>query len=269
MTLTEQDRKTIMGNFWFLLFFLLPIGISSTTEAQNVTNQDVRTEPVAQDIGIPAFSLTDKISVLIGENKFVTKDFLAKHTYKSGSTQFGDNYLIADNMYDGAHRRLITRSIQLGDIGDPVDIRLGRAPGDYPNGLNKTGRLDKFAIVGTIGGVGWTRKGFGSYQAAIQFGTNSIDTNGKDDEYTGYMCLSTATGRVGLSPDGKYITNADTLICHILLTSDGRLIIDYNTDPHQRPDKSLEVRGNAEINGYLIVHGSIVAEDFVNKSPTK
>ena len=108
---------------------------------------------------------------LLVDSPGLTPNWLAQHHYQAGGGLFGDNRAIADLWYDGVHRRLLTRSIQLGEVDDPVDIRLGRAEGTYPNIVNPDRANDPDTVVGQIGGVMWYGQGsgFGAYTSAIQF----------------------------------------------------------------------------------------------------
>jgi hypothetical protein len=108
---------------------------------------------------------------LIVDSERLTADWLARHHYQSGGGAFGDNQAIADFWYDGVHRRILTRSIQLGEVDDPVDIRLGRAEGIYPSQPNPDRSNLPDEIVGQIGGVMWYAggNGFGAYTSSIRF----------------------------------------------------------------------------------------------------
>ena len=248
----------------FLTFLMLYLVFALDVGAQTL-EKDVRVRSTATETDSASF-VVDRIHIMMGQNALLTDEILRCHTYGSGSKPCGDNLLVADFWYDGTHRRLHTRSLQIVDVGDPADIRCGRAPGKYPNGINTTGKLDQWQVVCTIGASGWGRKGLTAYQTAIVFGTNS-----GDDEYRGYMCLSGATGLTGIGPDGS-ITKPDQLICHMLFTSDGRFIFGYATDSKQRPtipytfNGNMEVNGNVVINGDLVVHGTIHADGFVPNS---
>jgi hypothetical protein len=56
-------------------------------------------------------------------------------------------------------------------VDDPVDIRLGRAEGVYPNGLDPERPNHPDVVVGQIGGVAWRGRGggFGAYTSGIRF----------------------------------------------------------------------------------------------------
>ena len=106
---------------------------------------------------------------LLVDSPLVTAEFLAGHHYEANGTRLGDNAIVADAFYDAVHRRLIARSIQLGEVDDPVDIRLGRAEGVYPNQLDFGRSNDPDHVVGQIGGVRWTSGGFSAYTSAVSF----------------------------------------------------------------------------------------------------
>jgi hypothetical protein len=124
---------------------------------------------------------------LLADSPLLTRDWLSRHHYQSGGGTFGDNMAIADLWYDGVHRRLMARSIQFGEVDDPVDIRLGRAEGIYPNGpdLERPNHPDE--VVGQIGGVSWRGNGagFGAYTSGIRFragGTMELATQNPETE---------------------------------------------------------------------------------------
>ena len=143
----------------FLLLCVIPV----TVEAQRSGPQDVRVEAVSPD-PVSGYIRSDRVHVLIGENALVPKDFLNKHTYNSGATLWGMNYMAPDFMYNGATRRIMSRSIQLLEIDDPADIRCGRAPGVYPNVLDRFARLAKYQTTCIIGSSGWSDNGLTAYR---------------------------------------------------------------------------------------------------------
>ena len=245
-----------------VLFFVNPILVL----AQNTTNTSEPRVVSVPPESVKGIVLTDKFHFLCGENALATSLFLSQHRYQSGSTQFGDNYLFPDCMYDGVHRRFLTRSLQLVDIGDPVDIRLGRAPGTYPNGLDRNGRLKRFEIVGTIGSSGYRPGGLTSYEVGIEFGTNGSE-NGRE-YFGGYLCLSGAVEFVGVRRSDGQTTPAGDLACHLYMRGDGSFVFGHNTDVRQRTEipyvfhGDVEIDGDLVINGNIIVHGTIRAEKF-------
>lgn len=174
----------------------------------------------------------------------LTDAWLERHTYHGGGTVYGDNHVVADLWYDGVHRRLFTRSLVLHEVDDPADLRLGRAPGTYPNHPDFDASLGAGTTVGHVGFVLWNAGGFGSYFAAVQ-GAVADDT-------TGYLDLSTATGGAGTTRTGSRY-QGDDLIKHVRLHPSGQLEVGFETDPAARPDASLLVRGNVHVEGALVV----------------
>ena len=195
---------------------------------------------------------------------------LRQHTSHS-DWHTSDNTLVPRTfIYDPLHRRLIGPGIQLGDVNNPANLRLGRVLTDDHDQLDFGARHPAGTIVGQICSMGWGAKGFTACQAAIQFITF--------DERTGGLCLSMQTGKDGSTP--RYSPNwpngvpftAQDLVCHVLLYPDGTLVVGLNTDPNQRPTFSLIVNGDGEfkgdvtINGNLTVKGVITADRFVRTS---
>ena len=168
----------------------------------------------------------------------LTADWLAQHAYQSNGGSFGDNIAVADFWYDAVHRRIFSRSLVLHEVDDPADLRLGRAPGIYPNEIDSRATLDEGTTVGHVGFVTWTHNGFGSYFAAMQGAVR--------DTGSGYLDLATATGRAGRSRSGSTY-DPQELVKHVRLHPSGQLEIGFDTDPAARPDTSLVVRGHAAI----------------------
>jgi hypothetical protein len=181
----------------------------------------------------------------------LTEEWLARHEYQSNGGSYGDNAAFADLWYDAVHRRLFSRSLVLHEVGDPADLRLGRAPGRYPNDPDFTALLPSGETVGHIGFVRWSQSGFSSYFAAMQGAVRDV--------LTGYLDLSTATGVPGKSRSGSTYTSEE-LVKHVRLHPSGQLEIGFDTDPEARPESSLLVRGNVQIEGTLMVGGSSVGE---------
>jgi hypothetical protein len=178
----------------------------------------------------------------------LTTEWLSRHAYQSNGGSFGDNMAVADFWYDAVHRRVFSRSLVLHEVDDPADLRLGRAPGTYPNEINASGTLQDGTTVGHVGFVSWTHNGFGSYFAAVQ---GAIRDSG-----SGYLDLATATGRAGTSRSGSTY-DAQELVKHVRLQPSGQLEIGFDTDPTARPDRSLVVHGHAVIEGALAVGESL------------
>ncbi|MGH9346255.1 MAG: hypothetical protein ACRD26_03205 [Vicinamibacterales bacterium] len=183
------------------------------------------------------------------ESPRLTNTWLARHRYDANGGPYGDNAAIADFWYDAVHRRLFTRSLVLHEVEDPADLRLGRAPGSYPNAPDFAAVLEPGTTVGHVGFVRWGANGFGSYFAAVQGAVR--------DAGTGYLDLATATGESGSTRTGSPYSPED-LIKHVRLHPSGQLEVGFETDPAARPETSLVVRGNAQIEGTLVVGGSPV-----------
>jgi hypothetical protein len=181
--------------------------------------------------------------VLMGENWLVDGLFLGRHTQAANGGGFGDNMVIADFWYDATHRRIHTRSIQLGEVDDPADLRLGRAPGVFPNRPDFRSSHQPGTVVGHVGFVTWNRNGFGAYFAAVQ--------GAQLNENTGILCLSTAPGVPGRTREGSRY-KPEELVCHVAIMPNGDVVIGYNTDPAHTP--------RVIIRGDLIVTGRIVEE---------
>jgi hypothetical protein len=181
--------------------------------------------------------------VLVGENWLVDGLFLGRHTHDANGGGFGDNVVIADFWYDATHRRIHTRSIQLGEVDDPADLRLGRAAGVFPNRPDFRKKHHPGTVVGHVGFVTWNHNGFGAYFAAVQ--------GAQLNENTGILCLSTAPGVPGRDRWGSSYAG-DELVCHVALMPNGDVVIGYNTDPATTP--------RVIIRGDLIVTGRIIEE---------
>ena len=179
----------------------------------------------------------------------ITDEWLDRHTYQANGTTYGDNSAVADFWYDAVHRRIFTRSLVLQEVEDPADLRLGRATGRYPNEPDFGGRLEPGTTVGHVGFVQWGSNGFGSYFAAVQGAVR--------DAATGYLDLATATGQSGRTRTGSSYGPED-LIKHVRLHPSGQLEVGFETDPP--PDATLVVRGNAQIEGTLVVGGAPIEE---------
>jgi hypothetical protein len=191
------------------------------------------------------------VTHVVWDSPVLTEAWLQRHTYQANGGLFGDNTAIADFWYDAVHRRIFTRSLVLQEVDDPADLRLGRAPGRYPNEPDFESTLSEGTTVGHVGFVRWSRNGFGAYFAAVQ---GAIRDGG-----TGYLDLSAVTGQPGTGRTGnKYL--ADELVKHVRLHPSGMFEVGFNTDPQARPDVSLLVRGNVEIEGALTVSGSPIRE---------
>jgi hypothetical protein len=188
---------------------------------------------------------------LLLDSPRLTSDWLGRHHYQANSGPFGDNVAIADFWYDAVHRRVFSRSLVLHEVDDPADLRLGRAPGTYPNHLDMSGTVDDGTTVGHVGFVTWTHNGFGSYFAAIQ---GAIRDSG-----SGYLDLTTAPGVAGRTRTGSAYDPGE-LVKHVRLHPAGQLEVGFDTDPAAPPDVSLFVRGNGRLEGGLSVGDVVQAE---------
>ena len=190
---------------------------------------------------------------LVMDSPRLTNGWLDRHTYQANGGSFGDNLAVADFWYDAVHRRFFTRSLVLHEVDDPADLRLGRAPGRYPNDIDVNAELDSGTTVGHVGFVRWSHNGFGSYFAAVQGAVRDVAT--------GYLDLATATGTAGTTRTGSTYDGQD-LIKHVRLHPSGQLEVGFETNAEARPDFSLLVRGNARVEGTLDVH-RLEAESLV------
>jgi hypothetical protein len=183
---------------------------------------------------------------LVIDSVRLTDAWLARHHSQANGGQYGDNAAIADFWYDAVHRRLMTRSLVLHEVADPADLRLGRAPGKFPDNPDFTATLEPGTIVGLVGFVRWSSNGFGSYFAAVQGAVRDVGT--------GYLDFATVTGETGLTRSGSTYSPED-LVRHVRLHPTGQLEIGYDTNPAARPDASLLVRGDVAVEGSLVVGG--------------
>jgi hypothetical protein len=206
-----------------------------------------RVRAVNRDCG--GCAVRSGVAHLVIDSPQLTDAWLDLHDYQSGGGLHGDNAAIADFWYDAVHRRLFTRSLVLQEVEDPADLRLGRAPGSYPNTPDFAALLPPGTTVGHVGFVRWGSSGFGSYFAAVQGAVR--------DAGTGYLDLATATGTSGTTRTGSRYSSED-LIKHVRLHPSGEVEVGFETDPDSRPETSLLVRGNAVIEGTLIVSGESV-----------
>jgi hypothetical protein len=225
-----MDNERVLAGIAVVFGFAL----GSIAEAQS----PIRMVPVAE-----ASAVTDQTHVLLGANEVVDGSFLVRHSHQANGGVFGDNAAVADFWYDGTHRRIVTRSLQLGDVDDPADVRLGRAAGTFPDRLDFRAVHQPGTIVGHVGFVGWGPNGFGAYQTAVQ--------GAQLDRTRGLLFLSAAPGRPGTSRGGSPYEENE-LVQHVALLPDGTLIIGYNTDPRQTPEFSLIVRGNLRVEGTVL-----------------
>jgi hypothetical protein len=185
---------------------------------------------------------------VIVDSPLVDDAWLARHTYQANGGSYGDNAVVADFWYDAVHRRILTRSAAFHDVDDPADVRLGRAPGEYPNRPDFRQRLPEGTTVGQVGFDTWTNNGFGAYFAAVQGAIRDVGT--------GYLDLTTTTGQHGRKRDGGGYEPGD-LVKHVRLHPSGQLEIGFQTDPDALPDPLLLVRGTQRVEGALVVGGGV------------
>ncbi len=189
-----------------------------------------------------AQNTNDRFSVLIGENWEAFTRHLFEQPVDGKNATFS-----CDFAYDARTRKTCLRSLNVVEVDDPGDIRFWRVPGQYPNHPDRPGtsRLSNHALVGQIGASGYTAEGTATaYETVIQFFT---ENNG-----TGYMCLSAATGQLSYPRNGQgRAAAADDAVCHVMLLHNGTLVIGADTDPAQLPAHSLVIMGNVEIQGCL------------------
>jgi hypothetical protein len=179
-------------------------------------------------------------SHIVIDSPLLGDDWLERHTYQANGKSFGDNAAVADFWYDAVHRRIMSRSAAFHEVDDPADVRLGRAPGTYPNQPDFTKTHAEGTTVGQVGFESWTHNGFGAYFAAVQ-GTIR-------DVATGYLDLATVTGKTGRTRTGSSF-EADDLIRHVRLHPSGTLEVGFEKDPASRPAPLLLVRGDERLEG--------------------
>jgi len=184
---------------------------------------------------------------LIADSPLLTDAWIAGHEYHGTDPAYGDNKVVADFWYDAIHRRIYSRSGVFHDVDDPADVRLGRAPGRYPNEPDFGMLLGEGATVGQVGFDKWTHDGFSSYFAAMQ-GTVR-------DDQTGYLVLATAMGRSGITRTGSRF-DPDDLVRHVRLHPSGQFEVGFETPTDERPDPLLLVRGAVATEGALKVEGA-------------
>jgi hypothetical protein len=251
-----------MPQFWrtlILLTFLMEVmhvfGIPGEIRTHAQADDFVRTRQLNRQETDPTVD-PHRTFFMVGENATASDSFFLNYTRDKGSTQQGLNMVAPDFLYDPASRKLLFRSGIVREVNDISELRLGRAPGDYPNAINFNALLPPFAMIGQVGFESWEggRRGYGAIKAAVQ-GAAAADPR------LNMLYLSTATGKPGRSPDGSSEYKADKVVPHVALYPDGTLDIGYGTDPSQRP------RFTTKIRGHLIVDGDVYAQRCIELPP--
>lgn len=244
-----------MTPFWkamivatFLMEAVHVFGLPAETRTYAQSEEFLRTRQLSRQETDPTVD-PHRTFFMMGENATVSNTFLQNYTRDKGSTQFGINMVAPDFMYDPASRKLLYRSGVIREVDDISELRLGRAPGRYPNAIDFNAPLQPFTIIGQVGFETWQggRRGYGAIKAAVQ-GAAAADPK------LNMLYLSTATGLPGRSPDGSSEYKADKPVPHVALYPDGTLDVGYGTDPTQRP------RFTTRIRGHVIVEGDIYAQ---------
>ena len=244
-----------MTRFWktlIMLTLLLEVahvfGIPAEMKTYAQSAEFVRTRQLTRQETDPTVD-PYRTFLMIGENATVTDSFFLNYSRDKGSTPHGINMVAPDFLYDPASRKLSFRSGVLREVDDISELRLGRAPGQYPNGIDFNSLLPPFAIIGQVGFESWEggRSGYGALKAVIQ-GAAAADPR------LNMLYLATATGTSGKSPDGSSEYKPDKPVPHVALYPDGTFDIGYGTDPSRRP------RFTTKIRGHVIVDGDIYAQ---------
>jgi hypothetical protein len=260
-TMVWSDKPD-MTQFWrtlLLLTFLLEVlrvfGVPGEVRTHAQGEEFVRTRQLNRQETDPTVD-PHRTFLMIGENATVSDSFLLNYTRDKGSTPQGINMVAPDLMYDPASRKLLFRSGIMREVNDISELRLGRAPGAYPNQIDFNSLLPPFAIIGQVGFESWQggRRGYGALKAAVQ-GAAAADPR------LNMLYLSTATGHSGRSPDGSSEYKPDKPVPHVALYPEGTLDIGYGTDPSQRP------RFTTKIRGHVIVDGDIYAQRCIELPP--
>jgi hypothetical protein len=252
-----------MTPFWntlIVLTFILEVvhvfGLPGEAKTYAQSGEFVRTRQLGRQETDPTVD-PFRTFLMVGENATVSESFLLNYRRDKGSTPHGMNMVAPDFLYDPASRKLLFRSGVMREVNDISELRLGRAPGDYPNRIDFGNLLPPFAMIGQVGFESWEggRRGYGALKAAVQGATAA-------DPRLNMLYLSTATGRPGRSPDGSSEYHPDTLVAHVALHPEGTLDIGYGTDPSQKP------RFTTKIRGHLIVDGDVYAQRCIELPPS-
>ena len=235
----------------FLMEVVHVFGLPGEIETYAQTGEFVRTRPLTRQETDPTVD-PYRTFLMIGENATVPDSFVINYRRDKGSTPHGLNMIAPDFLYDPASRKVLFRSGIVREVDDISELRLGRAPGEYPNGIDFNSFLRPFAIIGQVGFESWQgqRSGYGALKAAIQ-GAAAADPR------LNMLYLATATGKSGRSPDGSSEYRPDKLVPHIALSPDGTFDIGYGTDPSQRPRFTTKIRGHVIVDGDIYAHRCI------------
>lgn len=252
--MTAFWKTLVLGTF--LVEVVRIFGIPGETATYAQARAFVRTHELTRQELDPTVDPFRTI-LMVGENATVSESFLLNHTRSDSGTTNGLHTVAPDFMYDPAGRKLLFRSGVVREVDDISELRLGRAPGNYPNGIDFDRLLPPYTIIGQVGFESWQggRRGFNALKAAVQGAAAG-------DPRLNMLYLSTATGKAGRSPDGSSEYKPDKVVPHVALYPDGTFDIGYGTDPSQRP------RFTAKVRGHLIVDGDVYARRCVEASAT-
>jgi len=232
----------------FLTEIVRAFGIPGEAETHAQGRDFMRTRQLARQETDPTVD-PYRTFLLVGENGTVPDAFFLNYTRGVIGTPYGMTMVAPDFLYDPASRKLLFRSGVVREVNDISEIRLGRAPGEYPNAIDFSSALPPFTIIGQVGFESWQggRRGYGALKAAVQGAVAG-------DPQLNMLYLSTATGKAGRSPDGSSEYRPDKAVPHVALYPDGTLDIGYGTDPSQRPRFTTKVRGHLIVDGDVIAH---------------
>jgi hypothetical protein len=224
----EREIGEAMFRVSTFVFILLGVGSAVRVQAQVSA---VRTAAVEAPTAIES----DRAHVLIGANELISREFLAALNRQSDLT------LVADFWYNGAARRVLARSLTLGDVDDPADLRLFRAPGAYPNTIS--GIVQPWTTSGHVGFAGFTvQRGVRAYYGAMQGYVLTPDT--------GVLAFSTAMGQSGVGRHGQHY-DAQDLVPHVAVFPDGTTVFGWDTPPRIRPAYTVQILGDLRVEGVV------------------
>jgi hypothetical protein len=179
---------------------------------------------------------------LVGANELISREFLAALNRQSNLK------VVADFWYNAAARRVLARSLTLGEVDDPADLRLFRAPGAYPIVID--GSVAPWRTSGHVGFAGFTvDDGVRAYYGAMQGYVLTPDT--------GVLAFSTAMGRSSVGRYGQRY-GAQDLVPHVAIFPDGTTVFGWDTPPSMRPTYTVQILGDLRVEG--IVYASKCVE---------